>query len=178
MYINAYQSYRKVTFGEDTIITKFEKMSVIQNKDGKDVLLYQDDYVKITIDLRDYEINKYDDETGYYRFDYTYSPVSETSTIQVKNLSLAVILQSDWVSAKSDERSVALPTSSTPSSISFKQVRKSPLWFVSIKRPNLYIQVSYDIVSNDLTSQHIKYFTHSLNGLLSNKEYEELTKDK
>lgn len=105
---------------------------------------------------------------GYFKFHVSYE-TKENYT--VKNVSVIPVLQTDWKDIRYIGNSWTIKTTEQTSSSDFKSVSFnhelpfSPLLFVTVSEPNLYMKISYTVTSggNDVT--HIDYVRFSLKGL-------------
>lgn len=101
---------------------------------------------------------------GSYRFIISYSP---ESSYDVGSVKITPVLQTDW----KDYRSVGAQRSLSTNDISFPiafnfDLPTSPLLFVTIQDPNLYLKVeyTYSVVGQDVTEiEYVKFSLKDLN---------------
>lgn len=101
---------------------------------------------------------------GYYRFIMSYSPKSNYDIGSVK---ITPVLQTDWKSYRSVGIQRNLSTNDASFSIDYNyELPKSPLLFVTIEDPNLYLKVeyTYTVVGQDVTEiEYVKFSLKDLN---------------
>lgn len=145
LYVGDYLKYKKVSF-DDQVITQFESTSLTYEQETlhEEINLVNTDLI-VKIKLESILVPEYSDETGNYVFKSKYEEVPNKS---VSNVRITMILQTDWMDAKSQPYQTSLAKSygsSTQMLIFSEMLPTSPLLFVKVERPHLYVKVTYDI---------------------------------
>ncbi len=105
-------------------------------------------------------------QDGYYRFVMSYTP---NGTYQVSSVKITPVLQTDWKSYRSVGIQRYLSNNNISFSIDFNfDLPKSPLLFVTIEDPNLYLKVEYTYSSAGQDVTEIEYVKFSLKDLNPN----------
>lgn len=167
-YITTYNRYKVVEFSETDKRTNFQSLEITQNDDELDVMLFENEHLKLVIELYDFYENQYKTETnGHYTFKFFYTSKKESSSMTITNVNADVIVKADWVDAKSSITSTSIYHASNgiQRRVDFNYKLESPLWFVNLDRPNFYMKLSYDVTVNGLTTPTVFYLSHSLNHL-------------
>ncbi|MBN3490574.1 hypothetical protein JV173_03495 [Acholeplasma equirhinis] len=144
LYLGDYLKYKAVTFGNESI-TEFQGYELLTEDDtNHQVITIKTTDLTYSIKWMSYTTPLYDDETGTYVFRVKYE---EHSNKFVSNVQATLILQTQWINAKSQPKPIVTQeTYSTNQNINFNYVLpKSPLWFVTVEMPDLYVKLSYDI---------------------------------
>jgi hypothetical protein len=101
---------------------------------------------------------------GYYRFSMSYT---RNSNYDIGSVKITPVLQTDWKSYRSVGIQRNLSTNDASFSIDFNyELPKSPLLFVTIEDPNLYLKVeyTYTVVGQDVTEiEYVKFSLKDLN---------------
>lgn len=105
-----------------------------------------------------------DYQDGYYRFVMSYTP---DSNYQISSVKIIPVLQTDWKNYRSVGIQRYLSNNNISFSIDFNfELPKSPLLFVTIEDPNLYLKVeyTYNTAGQDVTeTEYVKYSLKGLN---------------
>ncbi|VEU82576.1 hypothetical protein [Acholeplasma hippikon] len=170
LYVGDYLKYQKVTF-DDVVVSKFEKsyLTTESSTNHEEINLENADLI-VKIKLDSFLIPEYYDESGYYTFKAKY--VEQVNKL-VSSVQITLVLQTDWMDAKSNPYSISLSKNySSQHSVAFNHILpQSPLWFVKVERPNLYVKVTYQIdLGLGQTELREAFFKTSLVGLTPSTE--------
>lgn len=155
-YVGSYTSNKSVYFDAE-ITEESEKISDFINPDelkGLSINIEWDALKKPS--LGD------DDELfgGYYRFIISYTP---DQNFNIENVKITPVLKTDWKNYRSIGVQRYLSTNNITFSIDFNyDLPESPLLFVTIEEPILYLKVEYTYVSAGQTVTEIEYVKYSL----------------
>lgn len=172
LYVVNYTKYQKVQFNDKTV-TNF-KSSYITIEDEKehyeinfemDHLIVKVKIMSIKKPIYDVKDPQHEDERGNYIFQAKYVKKGNSN---VSNVSLSLVLQTNWFDAKSDVKTFNLNTNySSNQIVTFNQyLPKSPLWFVRVNSPILYAKVSYDLEIGIGKDNKSAYFKNDLKGIV------------
>ncbi|MFA5692045.1 MAG: hypothetical protein WC907_00385 [Acholeplasmataceae bacterium] len=172
LYVVNYTKYQKVVFNDKTI--KNFKSSYITIEDEKehyeinfemDHLIVKVKVMSIKKPIYDVKDPEHEDERGNYIFQAKYVKKGNSN---VSNVSLSLILQTDWFDAKSDVKTFNLSTNySSNQTVAFNQyLPKRPLWFVTVNSPILYAKVSYDLELGIGSDNKSNYFKNNLKEII------------
>lgn len=164
LYISTYTTYKKVHFdsevtGETKYIKEFIEMDAIK----------EFDFIFAWTELRNPKLSTISNELegGYYRFQMHYTPVSG---YQISNLKVTPVLQTMW----SDMRSISAPVTllTTPKNVLVNfnyELPDSPLWFVTVTDPMLYLKLEYTYTTASTPISKTVYVRIDLSDLTPNK---------
>lgn len=103
---------------------------------------------------------------GYYRFKIRYNPDENTS---ISSVSVTPVLQTDWADLSVVGETINLTTAYTDMLIEFNHTLPiSPLFFVKVTDPNLYLKLTYLHVIAGLQTQKTIYIKYPLHNLYPN----------
>lgn len=176
--------YTTVTFNE-TNVKKF-KSSYITIEDETlhqeinletDELIVKIKIVDIVKPLFDVKEPSHQDERGSYTFKAKYQ-LKGSDTIS--NVVITLILQTDWLDAKSDPRNITLSTKySNNQTLQFNQfLPKKAFGIINVKNPNLYIKLSYNVgLGLGESDQKEYYFKNNLKNYVTTNQIDEENKE-
>lgn len=145
LYVGDYLRYKSVEFN-DNVVSKFQTSYITyEDETNHEMINLETDEVLIQIKLIDYmTLEYYDDTNGHYTFKVRHEVKSGA---HIHELKVNFVIQTDWVNAKSDVVPVPLTTTfGTNRRIAYNHVLpQSPLWFVNVTDPYLYVEVEYHI---------------------------------
>ena len=151
LYVVNYSKNKKVVF-DDKTITNFKStyFTIEDDTDHQEINLETDDLiVKIKVmsikkPIFDVANPEHEDEKGNYVFK---AKVVKKGSAEISNVSISLVLQTDWLNSKSDVKTFSLGNSySSNQTINYNQyLPKSPLWFVKVENPNLYVKLTYNV---------------------------------
>ena len=162
-YIGSYTHNRKVHFDQtETAETEYIKdfMSIDEIP-----------YIDLIIDWDQLRYPDYDEITdqfygGYYRFNISYAP---KLNYQINSVTITPVLQTDWINLKS----ISQPTTIFPFSyvmhLEFNyELPRTPLLFVTVREPNLYMKVDINMTVAGATTQQTLYVKYDLSDINPN----------
>ncbi len=161
-YIGSYTSNKSVYF--DLEITE-------ESEKIKDFISI-DELKAITLDIEWDALKKptldEDDNLvgGYYRFNVSYTP---DENYQIQNVKITPVLKTDWKNFTSVgiQRYIAMNKVSFSVDYNF-DLPHSPLLFVTIEEPNLYLKVEYSYTSAGQTITEVEYVKFPLEDINPN----------
>lgn len=161
-YVGSYTANKAVYFDTEITEDSIEVRDFIQADEltGIDLNITWDSLKRPTEDENGFF------ENGYYRFVMYYMP---KSSYEVQSVTITPVLQTDWKSYRSVGMQRNLSTDDLTVLIDFNfDLPESPLLFVKIEDPNLYLKVTYTyiVVGQEVTD--IEYVKFSLNDLNPN----------
>lgn len=170
LYVGDYLKYQKVTF-DQVVVKDFQSTYITTDEalNHQEINLENSD-VLVKIKLDSYNVPAYYDETGDYTFRAKYV---EKANKAVSNLQITMILQTEWMDAKSAPYQTSIAKNyNAQYKITFNQILPhSPLWFVNVERPVLYVKVSYQIeLGLGQTEIRESYYKANLVGLIATSE--------
>jgi hypothetical protein len=180
LYIGDYIKYKDVDFSlpnaqEKEIVSTFLDAKIkLEDETEHQVIVFENDDLIIYIKLDEIVKQQYVDTNGFYKF---YTRWESKRGNDISNVNVTFILQTQWINAKSSP--VTFPLNKTypnaPREIIFNaKLPQSPLWFVTVERPDLYVKVTYDREIGLTGSEAQKvYFKSSLLGITPIKELPE-----
>lgn len=143
LYVGDYLRYKNVEFN-DNVVSKFQTSYItLEDETYHQIINLETDEVLIQIKLIDYmTLEYYDDTNGHYTFKVRHEVKSNA---HIHDIKVNFVIQTNWVNAKSDVIPVPLSTTfGTNRRIAYNYVLpQSPLWFVTVTDPFLYVEVSY-----------------------------------
>ncbi|WP_026400160.1 hypothetical protein [Acholeplasma equifetale] len=155
LYLGNYIRYNEVEFDGEKI-SSFEKTYItIEDETNHEIINLETNDLIIQIKLVEIKQPQYENP-GYYTFK---AKVVDKTDHLIENVQITMILSTKWMNAKSQPRSL-YPTNNFSSNISldFKErLPKSPLWFVTVHQPHLYVKVSYQ---TPIALEQVKSITH------------------
>lgn len=105
-------------------------------------------------------------QEGYYRFVMSYTP---NSNYQISKVKITPVLQTDWKNYRSVGVQRTLSTNDVSFTVEFNfELPNSPLLFVTIEDPNLYLKVEYTYTTAGQEVNEIEYVKFSLKDLNPN----------
>jgi hypothetical protein len=161
-YVGSYTANRSVYFDseiteESVKINDFVKADEIK---GIDLNITWDALKRPTADENGILKN------GYYRFILYYLP---KNSYQIESVTITPVLQTDWKSYRSVGMQRNLTTDDLTVSLDFNfELPESPLLFVTINDPNLYLRVDYTYTVVGQEFNETEYVKFSLNDLNPN----------
>ncbi len=165
LYLGDYLKYQSVVFGEDTI-SDFEStyITIEENTNHEEINLETDELI-YKIKLVSIVIPEFTDDPGSYSFRVKYEAKPNKT---VSAISATLILQTEWIDAKSQPRNVSTGLNyGSVQPVTFNKILPvSPLWFVTVERPYLYVKITYQIaISMGQQETRTHYFKTNLVGL-------------
>lgn len=143
LYVGDYLRYKNVEFS-DNVVSKFQTSYItLEDETYHQIINLETDEVLIQIKLIDYmTLEYYDDTNGHYTFKVRHEVKPNA---HIHDIKVNFVIQTHWVNAKSDVIPVPLSTTfGTNRRIAYNYVLpQSPLWFVTVTDPFLYVEVSY-----------------------------------
>lgn len=100
---------------------------------------------------------------GFYGFNVSYTP---DANYQLENVKITPVLKTDWknLSSVGNQRYIAINMTSFVIDFNY-ELPTSPLLFVTIEEPNLYVKVEYSYESAGQTVTEIEYVKFPLSDL-------------
>lgn len=141
VYIGAYTNNKKVHFDQEVTEETVYLKEFISKDDIDGITLFIDWY-----ELK-YPVKNEEDELvgGEYTFDMYYEVKESYEILQV---SVTPLLQTPWTNIRSLATQSSLNLSSRRVKVPFNyELPVSPLWFVKVTDPNLYLKVDYSFMS-------------------------------
>ena len=159
VYIGAYANNRKVHFDQ----TVTEQTTYVNKFVSKDDL----DAIKVNISWYELSYPEVNDQGvlvgGEYKFDMSYEA---KENYEIINVSITPVLKTPWTDLRSSIPSTPLLTTNKRVGISFNyELPVSPLWFVEVTEPNLYVKVDYTFMSAGNQVTKTAYILFSLKDL-------------
>jgi hypothetical protein len=164
LYIATYTTYKKVHFdNEVTAETSFIKTFVEMDE------IEEFDFVFQWTELRNPKLSTITNELegGYYKFQMHYT---QKSGYQISNLKVTPVLQTMWTDMRSIGNPVVLITTPKNVQVNFNyELPVSPLWFVTVTDPILYLKLEYTYQTASTPIQKVVYISFNLSELTPDK---------
>lgn len=177
LYIGDYLKYKEVNFAQPSaeqseLVSEFQTSTlIIEEETEHQVIKLENSDLIIYIKLDDILVQEYVDTHGYYKF---FTKWESKRGNDISGVNLTYVLQTQWINGKSLPHSFA-PTKTYPNNpreITYDVILpQSPLWFVTVERPDLYIKVTYtSSYGMGGSEQKTSYFMASLLGITPIKD--------
>lgn len=172
LYIGDYLKYKEVNFSlpnaeVQDLRSEFETSTLItEDETNHQVIKMENSDLIIYIKLDDILVREYVDTHGYYKFFTKWESKRGNDTTGVN---VTFVLQTQWINGKSAPLSFA-PTKTYPNNsreVTYDTILpQTPLWFVTVESPDLYVKVTYtSSFGLGGSEQKTAYFKASLLGI-------------
>jgi hypothetical protein len=164
LYVATYTTYKKVHFdvevGPDSVFIKdFIDIDEIEEFD----LFFS------WTELRNPKLSTVSNELegGYYKFQMYYT---QNTGYQISSLKVTPVLQTMWTDIRAVGNPVVLITSPKNVQVNFNhELPVSPLWFVTVTDPILYLKLEYTYTTASTPINKIVYISFNLSDLTPDK---------
>ncbi len=177
LYVGDYLKYKEVNFApanaqQSEIVKEFETSDlVIEDDTEHQVIKYENSDLIIYIKIDEILVREFIDTHGFYKI---FAKWESKRGNDISGVSLTVVLQTQWINGKSAPLtfSPAKTYPNNPREITYDaKLPQSPLWFVTVERPDLYVKVSYTSTFGlGGSGPKTNYFKSSLLGITPIKE--------
>ncbi|BCR35658.1 hypothetical protein [Mariniplasma anaerobium] len=159
-YVGSYTTNKSVYFDSEITEESIKISDFIEADELKGITLTIEwDALKRPVESDDGSLQE-----GYYRFIMSYAP---NRNYEIGNVKITPVLQTDWKNYRSVGIQRYLSTNNIAFLVDFNfDLPKSPLLFVTIEDPNLYLKVeyTYTVVGEDVTQiEYVKFSLKDLN---------------
>lgn len=145
LYLGDYLKYKNVDFDGNNVSQFQSTFITTEDESNHEIINLETDELLIQIKLMDMLVPEYYDDTNGH---YTFKARQEVkSGKHIQELTVKFVVQAEWINAKSAVTTIPLTnTFGTDRKISFNHILpQSPLWFVNVDAPYLYVEVVYHI---------------------------------
>lgn len=160
-YVGTYLNHQKVHFDRElTANTEFVKDFIRPDESP---------YLNLFLTWEQLRYPNYDEGTdqyynGYYLFNIWYEP---KLNYQINSISVTPMLKTDWMDYRSLGGETPIYTTSRMLQVSFDyMLPQSPLWFVTVDAPNLYLRVDINMTlagTSTVQTSYVKYDLSKMN---------------
>lgn len=146
LYLGDYLRNKDVNFGDIRAKNIKDSTLVIEESTSHEVITLDSNDLTVSIKLKSILKPEYIDEVGNYKFKVKYATKNNKS---ISNLSVSLVLHTQWIDTTSDVKAVNPSTSyGSDQSITYSHILpRTPLPFVTITSPDLYVMVTYQVES-------------------------------
>ena len=163
VYVGSYTANNAVYFDQE-ITENSEKISEFLTIEDLDALSLNIEWDELKKPSENEEGVLYN---GYYKFNVSYTP---NTNYQIESVEVTPVLKTDWKNYRSVGNKTDITTTYSSFLVNFNyELPTSPLLFVSIDEPHLYLKVEYTYETAGQTISEIDYVKYSLNALNPNK---------
>lgn len=162
-YVGSYTHNKKVHFDQqETAETEFIK-DFLSPDDIKSLELF------IEWDqLSNPSYDEFSDQFygGYYRFNISYQ---SKLNYQINSVQVTPVLQTDWINLRSVGQTTSIYPSNYVIHVDFNhELPKTPLLFVTVNEPNLYLKMVINMTFGGTTSEQTVYVKYDLSNVNPN----------
>jgi len=144
LYLGDYLKYQTVDFGNDPV-SSFNTNYYITTEEttGHQIINFETPELTYHIKWVSYLVPEFKEDPGNYVFKVKYT---EKPSKLVSSVNGTFVLQTLWIDAKSAPKSIVASESfGTNQTINYEfKLPQSPLWFVTVERPYVYIKLTYN----------------------------------
>ncbi len=162
-YVGSYTHNKKVHFDQtETLETEYIKDFMSVDEISSLNLFIEWDQLRNP----DYDSTNEQFYNGYYRFNVWYQP---KLNYQINSVKIIPVLQTDWINLRSIGQERLIYPMNQGIHVDFNyELPRTPLLFVSVKEPNLYLKIIINMTFAGTTSEQTVYVKYDLSNVNPN----------